>query len=205
MKRPRLTHSLRFRLLVASIFVQVLMLTILVGNNLRLIDTHLVRQTENRLAAIQLAYKTAVTLPLLAHDYATLRDILDGWRQAEDVGYLAVTSTDGRVLASSGWPENKPLPAPSENFRESPVLHVVFAIDVLGQDYGKLHYGLSMDFLESARSDLLTQAFWIVLLELLLSSLVLFGLGYWLTRSLGVLAEASSSIAAGNYNAPLPR
>ena len=204
MKLLRLTRSLRFRLLLASILVQIVMLAILVSNHLRLMDTHLVRQTENRLAAIELAYKTAVSVPLMAHDYATLRDILDGWRQADDVSYLAVTAPDGRILASSGWQGEAALPAPSGDLRQTPLLHVVFAIDVLGQTYGKLHYGLSMDFLESARAESIHQAVWIVLLGLLLSSLVLFAIGYWLTRSLGVLAEASSSIAAGNYRADLP-
>ncbi len=203
MKRPAFTRSLRFRLLATSLLIELVMLVILVGNSLRLIDQHLIRQTESRVTAIELAYKTALVLPLAARDYATLRDVLDGWRQAGDIAYLVVTDPEGHMLAASGWPTGKPLPPPSADFKTDQTLHVAFAVTVLGQDYGRVHYGLSLAFLEAARHDLLIQGALIAFAELLLSAFMLFGLGYWLTRHLAFLAEASSSIAAGNYKTRL--
>jgi PAS domain S-box-containing protein len=207
MKLKHFRHSLRFRLLLASVLVELLMLLVLVGNNLRLIDERLVNQTEKRIAAIELAYRTAVVAPLAAQDYATLRDILDGWRQADDVSYLAITDSNGKLLAASGWNSVLPLPAPSAPvgcFETADVLHVAFPLTMLGQDYGKLHYGLSLRFLATARHDLLVQGISIAVLALLLSSVVLVSIGYWLTRNLGLLAEASDEIAAGNYQVSLP-
>ncbi|MEY2632726.1 MAG: hypothetical protein RIR00_1380, partial [Pseudomonadota bacterium] len=204
MKLPRFAHSLRFKLLAASLLVEFVMLAVMVGNNLRLIDLHLTRQTENRIAAIELAYKTAVAVPLASHDYATLRDILDGWRQTGDIGYLVVRDAAGTVLANSGWPEQHPLPPPSQTYTPGGMLHVQFPIALMGQHYGTLHYGLSLEFLDSARRQLLFEGVLIAGAELLFSTLILFALAYWLTRHLGRLTEASSQIAAGDYRTRLP-
>lgn len=205
MKLPGFVNGLRFRLLVASLLIELVMMVVLVGNSLRLIDEHLVRQTERRITAVELAYKTAVALPLAARDYATLRDVLDGWRQADDMVYLAVTGPDASVLASSGWPDGQALPEPSKDFRHVDVLDVSFAVDVLGQSYGVVHYGMSMGFLQTARHDLLLQGALIASVELLLSFLVLYAVGYWLTRHLAHLTQASSHIAAGSYQIRLPQ
>lgn len=199
MKRLAFTRSLRFRLLAASLVIELVMLLILVGNSLRLIDQHLIRQTESRVTAIELAYKTALVLPLAARDYATLRDVLDGWRQAGDIVYLVVTDPERHILAASGWPAGSPPPPPSADFKTGQTLHVAFPVAIMGQDYGWVHYGLSLAFLDEARHDLMIQGALIAFAELLLSSLMLFGVGYWLTRHLAFLTEASSNIAAGNY------
>ena len=204
MKLPGLVHSLRFRLLAASLVIEVVMLGVLLANSVRLIDQHLVRQTESRVSAIELAYKTAVALPLAARDYASLRDILDGWQQAGDISYLVVTDPAGRLLASSGWDQGPVLPEPTKDIKNAKILHVVFPVDVLGQHYGSVHYGLSLDFLEHARRDLLIQGGLIALVSLVLGSFLLLAVGYWLTRHLASLAEASSAIAAGNYKTDLP-
>ena len=204
MKWPGFVHGLRFRLFMASLLIESVMMVVLVGNSLRLIDANLVRQTERRVTAIELAYKTAVARPLAAHDYATLRDVLDGWRQADDITYLVVTDTETHVLAASGWPSGKILPLPSTDFRNVDVLHVRFPVEVLGQNYGTVHYGLAMDFLKTARHDLMLQGALIATVELLLSFLVLYGVGFWLTRHLAHLTDASSLIAAGSYQIRLP-
>jgi diguanylate cyclase (GGDEF)-like protein/PAS domain S-box-containing protein len=196
--------GLRFRLLLASLLIEALMLLLLVSNSLRVIDQHLQRQTENRLSAIELAYKTAVALPLAARDYATLRDVLDGWRAAGDINYLAVTGPQGEVLATSGWPANTPLPEPGSLQADTDVLHVRFAVEVLGQHYGHVHYGLSMAFLKQARHDLMVQGALIASLELALSFLVLYGVGFWLTRHLAHLTQASHTMAEGRYDIRVP-
>lgn len=204
MKLPGFARGLRFRLFIASLLIESVMMVVLVGNSLRLIDVSLVRQTERRVTAMELAYKTAVALPLAARDYASLRDVLDGWRQADDITYLVVTDTEGNVLAASGLADDKVLPPPSQDFRNVDVLHVRFPVDVLGQNYGVVHYGLSMEFLKTARHDLMLQGALIASAELLLSFLVLYAVGFWLTRHLAHLTEASSRIAAGSYQIRLP-
>lgn len=189
-------HTLRAKLLLASLLIEVLMLALLIGNSVRLIQEHLEAQTEARIVAIQLAYKTAVALPLAARDYATLRDILDGWRKAEDVLYLAVSDPQGRVLAASGRNGEQPLPQPGQ---VGDVRHVVFDVDLLNQSYGRVHYGLSTAYIDAAKRELFAQSAGIALLEISLTLFLLSGVGYFLTRHLVLLTEASAQVAAGNY------
>lgn len=179
------------------------MLAFLVSNSLRLIQEHLVRQTEQRIAAIELAYGTAVAIPLASRDYATLRDILDGWRQADDIRYLAVTDPSGKILASSGWDASQQLPAASSRIEPGSTMHVVVPVSYLGQSYGTVHYGLSLDFLSVARRDLFVQGSLIAIAEIALSLILLSALGYWLTRRLIKLGEASERIAHGDYQTPV--
>jgi len=199
-----LSKSLRVRLLLASLAVEAVMLALLVGNSLRLIHDHLLNQTEARIASMELAYRAAVAGPLAARDYATLRDILDGWRKAGDVEYLAVTGPEGGILAASGWPADRPLPGESNRFVVGEIHHEVMSVDYLGQNLGTLHYGLSLDYLEAARRELFSQSALIALGEIALSFLLLSLIAFWLTRRLVALTAASSRIANGEYGIRVP-
>lgn len=190
--------SLRGRLVLASILVEVVMLGLLVGNSLRLNQNHLAHQAQERIQALELAYKTALAPAMASRDYATLRDILDGWRKSDEVLYLMVTDPHGRVLATSGWPADQP-PPPLSREIGAPVWHVGFGVDYLGQVYGEVRYGLSMAFMEKARRELFLQSGLIAAAEVLLTLLLLSTLGYWLTRHLRALTEASDRIAQGDY------
>ncbi|MDO9600642.1 MAG: EAL domain-containing protein [Azoarcus sp.] len=193
----QIRRSLRAKLLLASVLVEAVMLALLVGNSTRLIDHHLSAQLDARVEAVELAYKTAVAVPLASRDYATLRDILDGWRKAQDISYLAVTDPDGRLLASSGWPPSAALPL--VNRMEGQVRHVRFPVDYLGQVYGHVHYGMSTAFMDEASAELLWQSGLIALAEIILSVILLSLIGYLLTRHLVNLARASISVARGHY------
>lgn len=190
-------RSLRAKLLLAGVLIEALMLALLVSNSVRLIEYHLAQQLDARIQAVELAYKTAVAAPLAARDYATLRDILDGWHKARDISYLAVTDPEGRILASSGWPPNEALPL--TNQRDGEIRHVRFPVDYLGQRYGHVHYGMSTAFMAAASSELLWQSTFIALIEIMLSLVLLSIIGYLLTRHLVTLAEASMNVAHGHY------
>ena len=200
MLTSRISRSLRIRLLLASLLIEGTMLAILVGNSLRLIGEHMTHQAEIRIEAEELVYKTALAGPLAARDYATLRDILAGWQKAEDVRYFAVTDPRGKLIAAVGWPEDQPLPAPTEVRTSTDLIHVAFDVDYAGMQYGRLHYGLSTSFIEQARRVLFEQSVVIALLELSLTFLLLLGTGLWLTRDFSTLAEASQRIAEGDYD-----
>jgi len=202
MQLPRFTQSLRFRLLVGCLAIEIITVCLLIGNSLRLIDQYQIEQTERRITAIELAYKTAIGLPMVRQDYATLDDILEQWRQTEDIAYLAITDRQGKIIASSGWPAEQALPRPGNSLADK-TRHVSFAVDVSGQHFGDVHYGLSLDFLDAARNKLLLQGLLIALLEIGLSAVVLFGMVHWLTRHLARLTEASNRIADGEYSIEL--
>jgi diguanylate cyclase (GGDEF)-like protein/PAS domain S-box-containing protein len=199
-----LHRSLRVRLLFFSVLIEAIMLSILVGNSVRLIREHLVHQAEVRVHAIELAYKTALAGPLAARDYPTLRDILDGWKSAEDIRYLAVTDNQGVVLAAVGWDSRKPLPEPTRVGAEGDTIHAVFPVEYQGVAYGRAHYGLSSAFIQDARDTLFKQSLTIALIEISMAFLLLLATGYWLTRDFTALADASQRIAAGDLDVRVP-
>ncbi len=201
---PAFTRSLRFRLLIASLAIEVLVLAVLLGNSLRLIDERLTIQKDRYQSKLEQAYQVAIVTPLANRDYASLFEMLDGWRSSEDIKYLVLVDSTGKRIVSIGWPEQQALPTPGRDPSGIPLLHSNFPVDVYGQQYGQLHYGLSLEFLIAARRDLMLQGIGIAALGVLLTTLILFSLGYWLTRHLTTLAQASTRIAAGDYRIELP-
>ena len=203
MIRVPFLRSLRTKLLLSSLLIEATMLALLVGNGMRLIEQQLEQQLEVRVQAIELAYKTAVAVPLAARDYATLRDIIDGWRKSSDVTYLVVTDPRRQILAASGWEPSSPLPSPSREFVGGAIYHVAFDVQLQGQVYGAVHYGLSTSYIEAAKAALFQQGTLIALVELSLSLLLLLLTGFWLTRHLVTLAEASARVADGDFSVRL--
>lgn len=199
----RTLHSLRTRLLLASLLIEAIMLAILVGNSVRLIQEHLSKQAEIRIQAIELAYKTALAAPLAARDYPTLRDILAGWMGAEDMHYLVVTDRSGRILESVNWDVEKLLPEPAPVRLAADTIHISFTVDFQGLTYGRVHYGLSAAFLHQARTVLFEQSVTIALIELTLTFVLLFATGYWMTREFTALIHASERIASGDFSVRL--
>ncbi|MBI5783908.1 MAG: EAL domain-containing protein [Rhodocyclales bacterium] len=197
-------RSLRFRLLVASVLIEAIMLSVLVGNSVRLIREHLTRQAEVRIHAIELAYKTALAVPLASRDYLTLRDILEGWKTAADIRYLAVTDNQGQVLAAVDWNKQIPLPAATPIDDAGDIIHVAFPVEYQGVQYGHAHYGLSSAFLHDARDTLFRQSITIAVIEMTLTFLLLLATGYWLTRDFSALADASLRIGSGELDVRVP-
>ncbi|MBS1190342.1 MAG: diguanylate cyclase/phosphodiesterase [Rhodocyclaceae bacterium] len=194
--------SLRGRLVLLFVLVDILILALIVGNSLRILENHLAEQATQRLAAIREAYSAAVAGPLAARDYATLRDILDAWQSAEDISYLTVSDNSGRLLvASSGWRQGTRLPEPSPGVDPLGDTHVRFPVEFLGQRLGWVQYGISTRYIEQARHELFLQGGLLALLAIVVSTVLLWLAGYWLTRHLVALTEASARIASGEHGA----
>ncbi len=197
-------RSLRFKLLGIGLTIALLVIALIVQSSLRLLQNSLLEQTQVRMAAMEVAYKTAVVAPLATRDYASLRDIFDGWRVKEDIVYIAATDQQGRLLAISGLAHDAALPEPSSALDPAARLHHVrFDIDVTGQTLGKLQYGLSLDFLKNAQRALVQQSLIIAALAVLLTSVLIGFAAHRLSRRIEQLAEASSRIAAGEYDNPV--
>ncbi|MFV0372060.1 MAG: ATP-binding protein [Azonexus sp.] len=205
MQLPAFFRSLRFRLIFASLLIQIVFIALIIGNGLRVIERHLRAHVEEHIQSAQLLYQTALTAPLANRDYATVHEILESWLKHSETVYLVLVTPENRRIASAAWPEEKPLPAPGIDADRPELRHVVFPIEVYGQHYADLHYGISLNFIAKTRHDLIVQSALISMGGLLLSLLALGLTGYWLTRHLGTLAEGSQRIAAGNYRYPLPR
>lgn len=204
MNRFALWHTVRGRLLLLAIGVEMLMLTVLVVNSARLLYGAMTHQSTWHAQQIAPVLNAALTAPLAQRDYATVQAVLDESRATDELLYLLVVDRQGVRVASSGAlvPELKELPSISSfsmaRHPSLPRYDVMVPILQSGQRLGTLYFGVNLTRVLDARRELLLQGIGIAVGELLLSSLVLLLLGYWLTRHLGELTRASLEVAAGN-------
>lgn len=205
MKWPPLFRSLRTKLVLASVVVELVLLTVLVVNSARLIHQNLTAQAELRIRELSLLLNAALAGPLAARDYATLDEVLRESQHPEGIVYLVLYDNYGKAVAASGWDPAQPTPLPDQNITQvdadSPDRHdAQTVITLAGQQHGVLRFGVSTRFLREATSTLLEQSIAIATAEVLLSIALLGLVGFWLTRHLAMLADASASIAAGDFD-----
>ncbi len=194
-------RSLRFRLVLASIVVEVVMLALLVGNSIRINRAALLDQATTWVRGTGPLLNAALAEPLAQRDFATLKAVLAEIRSDQALSYLVLTDHGGAVVAAAGWPADKPLPP------EDPAIEMAdgdsrfdtrLPITLAGQHYGTLQVGLDTGFMAEARRRLLMESLAIGVVEVVLSVLLLWGIGYFLTRHLKRLAEAGEAMAQGN-------
>ena len=197
------------KLVLASVVVEIVLLSLLVGNSMRLIEHSLIDQARVRIQELNPLLNASLAGVLAQRDYATLGEILKESQRKEGVAYLVLFDADENIVASVGWDRRAPLPPV-----ESDIAHAgsgdpdrfdtMMPITLAGQRYGVLRYGISTGFLKNAKSVLLRQSLLIAAAEVALSIGLLTLLGFWLTRHLALLSRASEQVAAGNLDIHLP-
>jgi diguanylate cyclase (GGDEF)-like protein/PAS domain S-box-containing protein len=205
--------SIRFRLLLASTAVQVVLLTLLLANSVRLmnnaasasLDT-IVSQNASMLHAMAASYGDQ-------QRYAELQDILGELLtdSTEGLVYVRIAAPGGRLLLSSGMPEMNEIPPPTttrtgplESVLGDKVIHVRRPLLLPRNEIGFLQFGVSISVLAAARRAIIEQGAIISLVEIALTFVLLSGIGYLLTHNLGRLLAGSKAIADGHFNHRLP-
>ncbi len=202
--------SLRVKLVLASVGVEILLLTLLVVNSMRLVEKNLVEQARLRVQELNLLLNASISGPLAERDFGTMQDILSNIQQRQGIIYLVLYNQRGKVVASSGWDMRLPLPLVEkrdigeERVGQLDRFDTATPMLIGGQHLGMLHYGVSTKFLRQARSSLLRQSLLIAGAEVVLSVALLSFVGFWLTRHLVLLSRASEQVAAGNFDIQLP-
>lgn len=202
------TRSLRTKLLLASLLVQVLMLGLLVFNNSRIAAQALQERVELYNAELATLFNAALAAPLAERDYATLSDILKEIQHTAGVSYLVLSERSGQRVVSAGWPSDRPLPVAQAHLdfagARADVLDLSLVVELNGVPYGTLAYGLSVEHLSRTRTDLLRQSLLIGVAGLAVSLLLLSVLAYFLTRHLKRLSQASQRVIGGDFSVRLP-
>lgn len=213
MRLPFRHSSIRFRLLLASTAVQVVLLTLLLANSVRLMNdaasaslATVAGQNANMLLAMATAYGEQGR-------YGTLQDVLG--ELLPDAGdglvYVRIGRPDGRLLVSAGQPLMTALPPPTADMTRAlgslidrPVIHVRRPLLLERNEIGFLQFGVSVSVLATARQAIIEQGTLIALAEILLTFVLLSGIGYLLTHNLGRLLAGSRAIADGHLDHRLP-
>lgn len=207
MRRFSPSRSLRFKLILASLVVELVMLTILVTNSVRVMEKDLLGQAELRMEELRPLLNASLAPALAERDYGAMDSVLKQVRQEKGISYLVLFDNTGRVMASDGWSKGQPLPdldASLDKVKPGGIYNTAVPISLSGENYGNLRMGVSTRFMSRAKASILHQSLAIAALEVALSILLLAGLGLWLTRHLVLLTRATRGIADGDYNIKVP-
>ncbi len=200
--------SLRQKLLIATLAVQVAVILALLLASHRAIREVLMAEVRNDARITQLLLATAVAPQVAEKDYAALREITRESASVIGLAYLVLYDLDGRPLAAAG-----PQPAAGakvaradddEFVAHDGVFHVAAPIALGGQPYGRMQFGLPSDRLVAGERRLLLQTIGIGGVGLAASVLLLLLFTGVLTRGLRELSTATAQVGAGQYDIEVP-
>jgi diguanylate cyclase (GGDEF)-like protein/PAS domain S-box-containing protein len=195
--------NLRWKLILGSALIEAVMLTVLVLNNVRLIETSLQDQVELRLREISVLLNASIAPSMAQLDYAPINGVFSESMRKEGIVYFALFDKSGKQVAGDGWAADKALPLTQLQIDIKSELRrfdTEIPIGIGSQSYGRLQFGISTEFLHQARQKLVRQSMLIATAEIVLSTLLLIVLGIWLTRHLHKLEGASLAVAQGNFD-----
>lgn len=203
---PVLRAPLWLKLTLAGLLVEALMLSLLVISNVRLIEEELISKTQLRVNSAIPLLNAALATPLMQRDYGALHEILEEARSNDAYAYLVLLDKEGRRIAAAGISAAQPLPELDRSLgvEGDRVFDTATPIRLTGAEYGRLRFGIDTEFLIQARDRAVRQGVYVGLAAVVLTFLTLAFIGYWLTRRLQQLTDASHALADQNFDALLP-
>lgn len=206
MKSTSLFQSLRFRLIASVVSIEIIMLSLLVWNNISIIQTtHTDRLRDTATSMIQQIARTSGNY-MVAVDYATLEAYLGNIIDYQELSYLVVLDRDEHAVIALGkfptqpWPVLEAHPA---QVRDG-VFDVSDVITVAGQPMGRVLMGFSLSLMDEAIRKSRTRGISIAVGEIVLTVIVTVLIGLGLTRRLGILAAAAQEVGKGDYSIKIP-
>ncbi|HHJ35246.1 MAG TPA: HAMP domain-containing protein [Gammaproteobacteria bacterium] len=199
-------NSLRFRLIASVVTIEIIMLSLLVWNNISIIQTtHTDRLRDTAASMLQQIANTSGNY-MMAVDYATLEDYLSNIISYKELSYIVVLDRDDNAVITLGdapsppWPQTDTHPAQvSDN-----IYDVAKDIDVADLSMGRLLMGFSLSLMDNAIDDSRNRGITIAAIEIILTVIVTVLIGLGFTRRLGVLANAAAEVEAGDYSVTVP-
>ncbi len=198
-----LNLSLRWKLILGSTVIEVVMLSLLIASNVRLIENSLAEQFELRLRELSVLLNASIAPSMAQLDYAPIQGVFAQSRGQEGIVYFALFDNGGKQVAGDGWAFGQSLPEVQAQINIASGIRrfdTQIPIHIGDQPYGRLQFGLSTEFLSLARAKLMRQSMAIAAMELTLSIILLVMLGAWLTRHLRKLEAASAAVGQGNFD-----
>jgi len=201
-----LLQSLRCRLIASVVIIEIVMLSILVWNNISIIQTtHTDRLRDTASSMIQQIANSSGRY-MVAVDYASLEDYLKNIINYQELLYLAILDRDNNMVISLGpYPEHAPPHIDAHPAQtDDNVFDIAEDIKVAGQPMGKVLIGFSLGLMQEAINKSRIRGISIAVIEIILTVIVTVIIGLGLTRRLGMLSNAAAEVEAGNYSVSVP-
>ncbi len=183
--------SLRYKLALAALVVEALMLAFLIANGVHLTQKTLQEQGVQRVREIGQTLAAALLAPLSEQDDASVRDIVETVHGENTLKMIEVRDASERIIhqvGQSGTDADIRLQQP---------------VEFGGQRYGEIVLVLSGDFIIEARSRHLRQSLLIAAAALLATGVLLVLATAGLIRRFEVLTRASRRMAQGELDISL--
>lgn len=202
-------QSIRTRLVIVSIVIEVTMLGLLIANSLRLMTEVMEDRTEARLQTVSPLLNASLGARLFERDHASVKEILQQLvhSQAAELDYIVVLDDKKKLYAQAGKVDPANLPAIDQNIEQSLsdlAYDTAIPITLGGETIGHAQYGLSMASFVASRESILRQSLLIAAGEILFTLLALGIAGYLLTRHIKSLLAATQKISGGDYDLHIP-
>jgi len=202
-------HSIRTRLVIVSIVIEVTMLGLLITNSLRLMTEVMEDRTQARLQTVSPLLNASLGARLFERDHASVVEILQQLvhSPAAELDYIVVLDDKKKLYAQAGKVDATHLPAIDQDIRQS-LVDLVYDTSIPltlgGETIGHAQYGLSMASFVASRESILRQSLLIAAGEILFTLLALGIAGYLLTRHIKSLLAATQKISGGDYDLRIP-
>lgn len=196
-------HSLRFKLVLASTLVEIVMLGALVWNSTRIADQALTQGFETRVQMLVPLLNASIAPALAARDYATLEELLEKIVHSESLVYVEVRDVLNRRVSGRG-------PVPESEIPDATLRHADATLDqaidvkIGGDVIGRVRYGVNVSLLDITVDQLRWQGIAIAAAEVVVTFGLLALLGYLLTRHLRMLSDAARNMQEGDHTTLLP-
>ena len=192
-----------FRLTASIIVIQMIMLSVLVWNNVRLFNqsySELLRATAEDQSALLSA---AVAPGLIAYDIAIIEDALSVLKGQVGLSYAEIYDVNAQKVASIGSsPEFEELPKNSlvKVAESAGLLHVARQVYVGSQRFGSIRVGFNKAFMNQKIDEIRWYNQVISLAALLVLVIVTIGIGIVLTRKLKIIQRGVNKFREGNLD-----
>ncbi|KVW96213.1 EAL domain-containing protein [Thiobacillus denitrificans] len=183
--------SLRYKLTLAALAVEAVMLSFLIANGVQLTTQSLQQQAEQRVREVGETLEAALLAPLTQQDDASVRDIIETLQHDGGLEMIEVRDSSNRVVHRTGSG------AAATDFRR------VQPIELAGQRYGEVVLVLSGDFIQQARIRYVQQSLIIAAAALLLTGILLALSTGAVVRRFVALTRASRRMAQGDLDVKL--
>ena len=200
--------SLRTKLVLASVVIEIVMLGLLLTNSIRLINNNIRHHTIDEIEEASPMLNAALAPLLFQRDLASMMDFLDELPLGPEHGlsYVVVFNDTNQIYAHKGNVNIEKLPALDTNFKEA-VRDSVFDTKILlklsGEKIGEARFGISLTSHLKAKGMVLSQGLMIASAEILLTIILLSIVGFMLTRHISRLVTGAQEMAEGNYSIKL--
>ncbi len=183
--------SLRYKLTLAALAVEAVMLSFLIWNGVQISRDALQKQAEQRIHEIAGTLAVALQAPLSQQDDASVRDIVDSLKRDSGLKMIEVRDNGNRIVHQTGDAGDE------ADFRTTqPVI-------LAGQRYGEISLALPGDFVRETQARYVRHSLLIGIAALLLTGILLALSASGVIRRFDALTRASKRMAQGDLDVRL--